>query len=644
MDEETGTVIKEMKNGKRFEELLEFEDSPWLVRFDYTGRTWHRLPDGTFPSPALVRLRGIDIEGAHDRDDLEWWKDKKCPNMTDDDWAHLSSVQALVCDLPVPRLPLNADLLAMVQQMDAECDNEAIIPHDKVAELPSLTAEPVESLLPPEPEDPLPSETGPPAELRDDNAGLTPLSVFESGETLRFNDWDIDAACSPLMRMRIPSPRTVLDRAGFISSPDDVLARLVRTPPLAPKSTKGTPPLLYSLLSLGSWTSGLSRYNRDWQSISPAEERALEMGRSGAFCDAIPDFVERLSRATWPPRPLPQNPHSDYNQPAPPTWMYTPGLAANAWAVIRETNEWNVADGFVKSSKGDQQVWILSRVDGLHERLVVLYHASIVVQILRDPTSFRTGDDILKYCAESAIKVNEAGTRRLAPDSSTNPASVDGRTRTRAIARSSRVLGYKAKDHIVSPYDFADYEEARSKLFADTSIWLGAIKAGGLLARLALEHESPELVLVGPHADAAELGLGQKIQSIIGTHTHEYVDDVLTPELELFIVGGFYQQQGHERTDLDYVRTFFPRASTWDAMFPSPGWDFEKEAIYQNLRTNYLRPKVIGSTASRFQPLSGNAWKEKLRQKAPFTRKCALVIEQYARMFLTTRSEHFYSK
>jgi hypothetical protein len=168
-----------------------------------------------------------------------------------------------------------------------------------------------------------------------------------------------------------------------------------------------------------------------------------------------------------------------------------------------------------------------------------------------------------------------------------------------------------------------------------------------------LEHCRQDVVLCPTHADALSPDLGFCLSEPINNDFRYFKDDTLTPEEELVIIGGYYEQGGGQGTpitlnsqpsNMDRVKTYFPRPSVWRNAFGSPAWDHNKEHEYQRFRNGYLSPSVPGDkdSPSKLQPRNTSEWRNVLRSKYKDTRKVASVAEHRAREFLSTRYQYPY--
>lgn len=490
-----------------------------------------------------------------------------------------------------------------------------------------------------------------PAVRAEDSFAQVPLCYEEGLELIDPTDWQQDAACGPDCHIRVASIAASLVRAGFIWPLEEELEHWSKTPtPLVPP--KNFPALQFHLSTLGSWLSHFGP-----SSDAPEYQAALikRLGASPLLADFISDFTSRLYDAGLEVTHDPRQPNIQgrreppppvFRQPNPRFWSYAPSAASEIFALLATSNVWQVDDvvrtllpakdgNRTQVGDGRVQGWLLTRADGHHGRAVILYDACVVVEVLRS-VSHKTGDDIMRYCAQSTIRFNEAASPALAPEQAQGGVHYSAR-RTAALAmRSSHILGYRLPDQTTTGQDFVDYEEARRRLFGNLAILYAAIKAGGIVARIALEHVAPDVVLQGPHADSVELGIGAHIKQVLANHTREYTDDELPPELELFIVGGFFEKVAESPSDFDHVRTFYPRNYVWRTHLPGPSWDFHKEALYQHYRSMNL-----AAPANGFRPSTNNGWSKRLKRYVT-QRRVFAAVNHHAKAFLQSRGQHRY--
>jgi hypothetical protein len=327
--------------------------------------------------------------------------------------------------------------------------------------------------------------------------------------------------------------------------------------------------------------------------------------------------------------------------------MYAPGSAEEVFGMLATQNVWQVddiertvlgaKDGCAQARETNVKGWLLTQADGHHGRSVVLYDACAVVQVLFD-ASIETGSKLMTYCAELTIRFNEAVAPRPAPEILQGENHYLARLAAARAFCSSHVLGYRTNEQALGAIDFVDYEEARRRLFESLGILFAALKAGGIIARLALEHLAPDVVLQGPHVDSLELELGARIRQSVGDQTIHWTNDELTPELELFIVGGYFRQIGKLPSDFDNMQTFYPRNVVWRSTLAGPAWDFTKESVYQHYRAQNL-----GAPKNGFAPCSNNGWAKRLRRWGD-QRKVFAAVEHHAQAFLDTRCVYKYFK
>jgi hypothetical protein len=77
------------------------------------------------------------------------------------------------------------------------------------------------------------------------------------------------------------------------------------------------------------------------------------------------------------------------------------------------------------------------------------------------------------------------------------------------------------------------------KFASDPTIGRIALKSGGIIWRLAVEHVYPELVMDGPSRDALWLGVCERLQYTDNHAAYELVDDELSRTVEQYLVGGY---------------------------------------------------------------------------------------------------------
>ncbi|KAF8575666.1 hypothetical protein K439DRAFT_1303576, partial [Ramaria rubella] len=120
--------------------------------------------------------------------------------------------------------------------------------------------------------------------------------------------------------------------------------------------------------------------------------------------------------------------------------------------------------------------------------------------------------------------------------------------------------------------DYVAYKAFQDEFFHQPHAWV-ALMYGGIIWHLAIEHISPESVLVGPTDEVFHNG--EVIRTDGG---HEYWDDSLSVE-ELELICGVYHCETSKFKDVSW----WPKPTAWSASGLNVGyWSPAAEKWYQN--------------------------------------------------------------
>lgn len=103
-DDLTGEIKQDSPcSGKNMAQMVDDEESTWLIRYDSASRFWFIFPKGTFAMPRAIADRGHDPGSRLWRQNAnEFIKNRpEGPLLTNDEWEHLINLHQLVEDLPL---------------------------------------------------------------------------------------------------------------------------------------------------------------------------------------------------------------------------------------------------------------------------------------------------------------------------------------------------------------------------------------------------------------------------------------------------------------------------------------------------------------------------------------------------------------
>jgi hypothetical protein len=591
----------------------------WRSRFDPCRGEWCVFPAGLLRTPGWAS----DTASATPAED-EKWQQANSSWFTDEDWT-------VLCGNIIAPEPLNiASAQAVVPTHNSGV--RRVVPTQPLTTaedwgLETLIDHGHSAIRQPSLQDVL-TQYG--FEWRQDELSAGVVPVFRRNIILRRNDVPVEGV-------------------HFDIAWDDRVALDAAEPKSKPELTR----LELCLEALGASRSGMissrDRLKADHALI--AREQIEALGLSELQARELIDFVARLA-ALGTDLGLSRDGQDESlaratgKAPAWDGWMYATHRQARTWSLIRRWNLWSVEDGWAETWSLDikgqrhtswEPAWFLSYAGAPKDSTVVLFHATIVCQVLISGR-FHSPNELVLYCVESGIRVSTP--REMKPMSDTFKADREHRMKT----RESYKLGYRASDHKFTMRDYVAYKTNVRAAFRDPAIVRAAVMSGGFAWRISVEHCYPDVALDGPSDDALRLGIGQRFRKELSPNRFVHlIDDHLGSEVELYLLGGWYNKIGDVATNPDVLRTCWPRTATWES-FSSPGWDARKEATYQWIRGGYLTPARSNSEHSQTQPQSSAGWKSRLRNRDLVARKIAAAAEVYAASFLDTRAGYEYRR
>jgi hypothetical protein len=203
---------------------------------------------------------------------------------------------------------------------------------------------------------------------------------------------------------------------------------------------------------------------------------------------------------------------------------------------------------------------------------LVVHWATFVCQILMQPR-FKLIEDILRYSLECGICIST-----VAPCQEDWGEHIKLETKLRQKELRGLEIGYLHPDKNLTIAEFDMFmRTCQLKFASDPTMGCIALKSGGIVWRLAVEHVYPELVMDGPLQDALSLGICKRVQYTKNQAAHKLVDDKLLQTVEQYLVGGYLNKVRGEDQHHESIRTIFPTNAAWGTLGAVASWDAHQE-------------------------------------------------------------------
>jgi hypothetical protein len=281
----------------------------------------------------------------------------------------------------------------------------------------------------------------------------------------------------------------------------------------------------------------------------------------------------------------------------------------------------------------DTPAWLIDLPGRESTWRLVVNRATFVCQLLVQDR-FKSIEDIVAYSLEYGVRISTA-----APQSEIDGEHTRVQTELRRKELAQLKIGYCDSKQPFTVGEFDSFmRTCRLKFASDPTISRVALKSGGIIWRLAVEHVYPDVVFDGPSQDAVMLGICERLEYRDCRAAYQLVDDELSRTMEQFLVGGYSNQKDDEKPHHESIRTIFPTSAAWGTLGAVASWDARQEEQYQSIIWRYrTSPKNDG--VCKLQPKNVKAWREMMRGRHKYASKFWDGAEEHARRWLEAKSD-----
>jgi hypothetical protein len=585
---------------------------PWLTRYDSVKNIWHCLEHGSLQEPDYVKF---DIEGLNCARDYRHYRKSTTPRFRDSDFEVLTGKPF------IPSQPVIAEG-AVEQAVVGSCG--PVQPETSIHEFRHLVQAGQRTF-------PLPSI--------DD-------MIHRVGMTWRdMKELAID----------VRKPAYLRWKEGL---------QLVNKSPQPGDATD----FEVALQTLGLSTTHLPT-RKKVNALAITDQQAAKMGLASVQAMEMVEFVERLSNAGhnhrhWleqqkvhhqPRKATKKNndaqPKSTsvglieppFNRPVSESWVYAPEHPGNIWSWVEGHNPFEFTAGTCLRSdvagaeREDAPVWLIDLPSRSRTWRLVVHRATFVCQILLKPR-FKTLEEIVRYSLEYGVRISTVAPRH---EDRGEHLKLEVELRRKELGQLK--IGYLHPGEKLTIAEFDMFMRTCSFKFAsDPTIGRIALKSGGIVWRLAMEHVYPEVVMDGPSRDALWLGICERLQYIEHRAVQELVDDELSRTIEQYLVGGYSNKVGGEDPHHESIRTIFPTNAAWGALGAVASWDARQEEQYQSIIRRYrTESKAMGAKKGdcELQPKNVKGWRDMMRGHHKYAAKMWDGAEEHAQRWLAAKDD-----
>jgi hypothetical protein len=331
-----------------------------------------------------------------------------------------------------------------------------------------------------------------------------------------------------------------------------------------------------------------------------------------------------------------------YDRPMRASWLFAPDGTFDTWGMVASQNifEFTPATCYRSPVPGaerlDSPAWLIDLPGNELSWRLAVHRATFVCQILVQ-CRFSSIEEIVQYAVECGVRISTVAPRHKGHG---EHHKIQAEIRRKEL--SELRIGYRSPDAKMSVSEFESFmRTCKRKLASDATIARIALKSGGVVWRLAVEHLYGDVVFDGPSQDAVILGICERVEFQIGRQTNELVDDELSRTMEQFLVGGYSNKLEDVVSHHESVKTIFPTNAAWGALGAVASWDARQEEQYQSI-IRWYRTSPNSDGFCGLQPKNVKGWRDMMRGHHKYAAKFWDGAEEYAQRWLMSKGSRRY--